>query len=93
MGKVDVKAVRNAVYRAIGSRVVVKANRGRHRFDVNEGVIFRGGIPLAVKWNRLYVDAGDNHAIINASSNAGKTVSYTYTDILTKDVQLQLCTQ
>ena len=37
---------------------------------------FRGGIPLAVKWNRLYVDAGDNHAIINASSNAGKTVSF-----------------
>ena len=39
MGKVDVKAVRNAVYRAIGSRVLVKSNRGRHRFDVNEGVI------------------------------------------------------
>lgn len=81
MGKVDVKAVRNAVYRAIGSRVVVKANRGRHRFDVNEGVI-----------KEVYP-----HVFmiqINASEeDAGKTVSYTYTDILTKDVQLQLCTQ
>ena len=80
MGKVDVKAVRNAVYRAIGSRVVVKANRGRHRFDVNEGVI-----------KEVYP-----HVFmiqINDSEDAGKTVSYTYTDILTKDVQLQLCTQ
>ena len=75
MGKVDVKAVRNAVYRAIGSRVVVKANRGRHRFDVNEGVI-----------KEVYP-----HVFM--IEDAGKTVSYTYTDILTKDVQLQLCTQ
>ena len=76
MGKVDVKAVRNAVYRAIGSRVVVKANRGRHRFDVNEGVI-----------KEVMIQINDSE------EDAGKTVSYTYTDILTKDVQLQLCTQ
>ena len=81
MGKVDVKAVRNAVYRAIGSRVVVKANRGRHRFDVNEGVI-KEVYPHVV---RIQINASEADAV--------KTVSYTYTDILTKDVQLQLCTQ
>ena len=81
MGKVDVKAVRNAVYRAIGSRVVVKANRGRHRFDVNEGVI-KEGYPHV-----FMIQINDSE------EDAGKTVSYTYTDILTKDVQLQLCTQ
>ena len=69
MGKVDVKAVRNAVYRAIGSRVVVKANRGRHRFDVNEGVI------KEVYPHVFMIELNDS------------------TDILTKDVQLQLCTQ
>ncbi len=37
---------------------------------------FRGGIPLAVRWNRIYVDAGDNHAIINAASASGKTTSF-----------------
>ena len=81
MGKVDVKAVRNAVYRAIGSRVVVKANRGRHRFDVNEGVI------KEVYPHVFMIQINDSE------EDAGKTVSYTYTGILTKDVQLQLCTQ
>ena len=81
MGKVDVKAVRNAVYRAIGSRVVVKANRGRHRFDVNEGVI------KEVYPHVFMIQINDSE------EDAGKTVSYTYTDILTKDVLLQLCTQ
>ena len=81
IGKVDVKAVRNAVYRAIGSRVVVKANRGRHRFDVNEGVI------KEVYPHVFMIQINDSE------EDAGKTVSYTYTDILTKDVQLQLCTQ
>ena len=81
MGKVDVKAVRNAVYRAIGSRFVVKANRGRHRFDVNEGVI------KEVYPHVFMIQINDSE------EDAGKTVSYTYTDILTKDVQLQLCTQ
>ena len=81
MGKVDVKAVRNAVYRAIGSRVVVKANRGRHRFDVNDGVI------KEVYPHVFMIQINDSE------EDAGKTGSYTYTDILTKDVQLQLCTQ
>ena len=67
MGKVDVKAV--------------KANRGRHRFDVNEGVI------KEVYPHVFMIQINDSE------EDAGKTVSYTYTDILTKDVQLQLCTQ
>lgn len=81
MGKVDVKAVRNAVYRAIGSKVVVKANKGRHRFDVNEGVI------KEVYPHVFMIQLNDSE------DDTAKTVSYTYTDILTKDVQLQLCTE
>ena len=81
MGKVDVKAVRNAVYRAIRSRVVVKSNRGRHKFDVNEGVI------KEVYPHIFMIELNDNE------EDGSKTVSYTYTDILTKDVQLQLCTE
>ena len=81
MGKVDVKAVRNAVYRAIGSRVVVKANRGRHRFDVHEGVI------KEVYPHLFMIQLNDSE------DDTAKTVSYTYTDILTKDVQLQLCVE
>ena len=29
----------------------------------------------------------------DSEEDTSKTVSYTYTDILTKDVQLQLCTE
>ena len=81
MEKVDVKAVRNAVYRAIGSKVLVKANRGRHRFDVNEGVI------KEVYPHVFMIEINDSE------DETAKTVSYTYTDILTKDVQLKLCTE
>ena len=53
---------------------MVKANRGRHRFDVNEGVI------KEVYPHVFMIELNDSE------EDAGKTVSYTYTDILTKDV-------
>ena len=38
MKKADVNDVRKAVYHYRGSRVVVRDNKGRHRYDVNEGI-------------------------------------------------------
>lgn len=81
MEKVDLTAVRNAVCRAIGSRVVVRSNRGRHRFDVNEGIITEAYPHV------FMIELNDSE------DDVSKTVSYTYSDILTKDVQLQLCTE
>jgi len=74
MGKVDVKAVRNAVYRAIGSRVVVKANRGRHRFDVNEGVI-KEVYPhvFMIELNDSEEDAGKTVSFVNPKNISSKS--------------------
>lgn len=79
MGKVDVRAVRNAVHRAIGSRVVIRSNKGRHRYDVNEGII------KEVYPHIFMIEIGEGE------EDTTKTVSYSYIDILTKDVELKLC--
>lgn len=79
MEKVDVKAVRRALSRAIGSKVIVRANKGRRRFDVREGVI-------SEVYPHIFMIELDKN-------DTSKTVSYTYTDVLTKDVQLRLCTE
>lgn len=80
MEKVDVKAIRKALSRAIGSKVIVRTNKGRRRFDVDEGVISE------VYPHLFMID-------INREEEMTKRVSYTYTDVLTKDVQLRLCTE
>ena len=58
MQQKDIMNVRRAVDANIGRRVRVRANKGRHKYSVAEGVI---------------------------------QVSYSYTDVLTRDVQLVIC--
>lgn len=79
MLKTDVGNVRKAVSKHIGSRVVIRCNLGRHKVDVTEGVItetFPSIFLITVK---------------NELENTSQTISYSYTDVLTKDVQITLC--
>lgn len=79
MQRTDVFKVRNLVNRHIGSKVVVRSNLGRHKIDVTEGVIketYPSIFLIEVK---------------NEIENTLQTVSYSYTDVLTKDVQITLC--
>lgn len=73
-------AAYNSVARNIGKRVKVKTNQGRNRFDVAEGVI-RETYPCVFLVELEPV----------LSEEAGKTMSFSYTDVLTKDVELVLC--
>lgn len=79
MKKADVSDVRKAVFRHRGSRVMVRANKGRHRFDVTEGII-KEVYPYI-----FMIEVQD------ASDDSGHMVSYSYSDILTREVQLTLC--
>lgn len=79
MKKVSLTEIRKAVYRCIGSKVVVKASKGRHKFDVNEGVI-KEAYP-----HIFMIQLKDK------IEEEGRMVSYTYSDILTKEVQLSIC--
>ena len=79
MVRASVGSVRRAVAEHVGSKVKVRSNLGRHKYDVTEGVIT------------------DTYPCIflvqvkNAEENSYQTVSYSYTDVITKDVQLTLC--
>lgn len=71
--------VRRAVDANIGQRVRVKANKGRHKYAIAEGVILESYPSIFTV--RLNAD-GDL---------SERLVSYSYTDVLTRDVQLVLC--
>lgn len=72
-------SVRRAVEKHVGSRVQVRSNLGRHKYDVTEGIIT--GIYPCIFLVEVKNEAEDSY----------QTVSYSYTDVITKDVQLRLC--
>jgi len=75
----DVGKVRNAVTNHIGSKVIVRSNLGRHKIDVTEGII-------SETYPSIFLIK-----VKNELENRFQTVSYSYTDVLTKDVQITLC--
>lgn len=77
----DVGKVRNAVNKHIGSRVVVRCNLGRHKVDVTEGII-------AETYPSIFLIK-----VRNELEDTFQTISYSYTDVLTKDVRITLCAE
>ncbi len=75
----DVNCVRNAVINQTGKRVKIRINRGRHKVDVSEGII-------SETYPSIFLVK-----IQESKDTPVKVVSYSYTDILTKDVELILC--
>lgn len=67
----------NLISSNIGKRVVIRENRGRNRIDTSEGVITEMHPHVFC----IMVD-GD-------MPDTAKQVSYSYTDVLIKDVELQ----
>lgn len=79
MVNASVGSVRRAVSKHVGSKVRVKSNLGRHKYDVTEGVI-------AEIYPCIFLIR-----VENAEEDSYQNVSYSYTDVITKDVQLTLC--
>jgi uncharacterized protein Veg len=82
MKQMDVNKVRNAVISHTGKKVKVRINRGRHRIDETIGVI-----------SETYPSIFLVRTQGNSNDNSVRTMSYSYTDVLTKDVELILCRQ
>ena len=78
MSQSDLRKVRLSVDRNIGSKVKIRANRGRHKIDVTEGVISK-------TYPSIFLIEVENK--LDAST---QMISFSYTDVLTKDVQMQL---
>lgn len=79
MVNASVGSVRRAVSEHVGSKVRVRSNLGRHKYDVTEGVI-------AETYPCIFLIRVENE-----EEDSVQTVSYSYTDVITKDVQLTLC--
>ena len=79
MENASVGSVRRAVSQHVGSKVRVRSNLGRHKYDVTEGVITE-------TYPCIFLVR-----VENAEEDSFQTVSYSYTDVITKDVQLTLC--
>lgn len=75
----DVNKVRREVFNNIGKRVKIKANKGRHKIDITEGIISETYPSIFLV--KLEEDGSDTV----------KTMTFSYTDVLTKDVQMMLC--
>lgn len=80
MRQANVNQVREVLGSHIGQKVRIRANMGRHKYDVSEGVISETYSSVFL----IKVDTG-------IEENPYNTVSFSYTDILTNDVQLTLC--
>jgi Uncharacterized protein conserved in bacteria len=79
MQQTDVNKVRRAVVSHVGSKVKIRANRGRHKIDIAEGII-------SETYPSIFLVK-----IVNELEDSIQTMSFSYTDVLTKDVQLTLC--
>lgn len=81
MKQINVNQVRRAVNNHIGSKVKIMANKGRHKIDVTEGIIME-------TYPSIFLIK-----VTNDLEDSSQTVSFSYTDVLTKDVQMMLCNE
>lgn len=79
MKQADLNKVRQAVRNHVGSRVSIIANKGRHKVDKMEGIISE------IYPSIFLVE------VKNETEGFFKTFSFSYTDVLTRDVRLKLC--
>ncbi len=78
MSQTDIRKVKLSVDKNIGNRVKIRANRGRHKIDITEGVICETYPSIFLVEVNNELDEGT------------QKISFTYTDVLTKDVRMQL---
>lgn len=78
--QVDINKVRASVLQQLGSKVLIRLDRGRHRVDVQEGII-KGAYPCV--FTVLVNDESED--------NPPQLLSFSYADILTRDIRMKLC--
>ncbi|MBR5338029.1 MAG: Veg family protein [Lachnospiraceae bacterium] len=76
----DIQKVKNSVGKQLGQKVILKLNKGRHRIDVQEGVLKEVYPSIFI----VEVEATEDGV-------PAKTLSFSYTDVITKDVRMMLC--
>lgn len=80
MQQQDLNRVRASVSQQCGSKVKIQLDRGRNKVDVQEGVI-QNAYPSV--FTILIDDEKDE--------NPPQLLSFSYTDIITRDIRMKLC--
>lgn len=75
----DINSVRRVLVRHVGRKVKIRENRGRHKVDVTEGIISETYPSIFL----IQVEATDEIP--------ERRVSFSYTDVITRDIELTLC--
>jgi uncharacterized protein Veg len=78
IGKNDLTQIRKDIETCIGQKVQLKANKGRKKAFIREGV-------LENTYPSIFIVKFEN------DYEATRRVSYSYTDILTKAVEIVVC--
>lgn len=76
----DINKVRASVFGQLGNKVMIQLDRGRNRIDVQQGVI-QGAYPSVFT---ILVDDENE-------KNPPQLLSFSYADVLTRDVRMRLC--
>ena len=79
MEQVQISKVRASVHQQCGNRVKIQLDRGRNKVDIQEGVIQKAYPSVFT----ILVD--------DEQDNAPQLLSFSYTDIITKDIRMKLC--
>ena len=79
MEQAQISKVRASVHQQCGNRVKIQLDRGRNKVDIQEGVI-QNAYPSVFT---ILVD--------DEQDNAPQLLSFSYTDIITKDIRMKLC--
>lgn len=80
MQQTDINKVRASVHQQCGSKVMIQLDRGRNKIDVQEGVIqdaYPSVFTILVKNQN--------------EDNPPQLLSFSYTDIITRDIRMKLC--
>ena len=80
MEQAQISKVRASVHRQRGNRVKIQLDRGRNKVDIQEGVT-QGAYPSVFT---VLVDD-------EREENPPQLLSFSYTDIITKDIRMKLC--
>ena len=80
MEQAEISKVRASVHQQCGSRVKIQLDRGRNKVDIQEGVLQRAYTSVVTVL--VHDEREENHP---------QLLSFSYTDIITKDIRMKLC--
>lgn len=75
-----ISKVRASIKKQCGSRVMIQLDRGRNKIDIQEGVIQKA-------YPSVFTVLVDDER----EENPPQLLSFTYTDVITKDIRMKLC--